>query len=186
MRTWMNILLHYRDKYQCIQAISHGYIFTSSAFTAHKVVIVLWKWCYKVVSHCCMIGINLKSGTALFECEVSLVSLYILQQPFLYCWCPCGSELGDTSCNESLLNADIFSLGYGFGELIKSGVLLLQTTVTPTATAGVQVPHQGPPLLERWASLCSKVIKYFMVQAVLLQQPSPKYANLSVGGDSVK
>lgn len=50
-----------------------------------------------------------------FKSKVSLVSHYILQPPCLYCWCPLGSKPGDTSCNESLLNSDIFSPGFGFG-----------------------------------------------------------------------
>lgn len=156
--TQMNILLHYCDKCQWIQAVSHGYTFSSPNF--HWPLLF---WCYTVAPHCCMIKINLKSGTALLKSEVSWVSHHILQQLCLYCWCPWGSKLGDTSCNESLLNADIFGPGFGFGELINQ---VISYCKPPSHQRLLQVHKyliEVSSRIERGGSLCSKVRKYLIM-----------------------
>lgn len=56
--------------------------------------------------------------------SVAFVSHYIPLLPCLYCSLgPSRSKPEDTSCNESLLNSDIFSPGFGFGSSLITGCL---------------------------------------------------------------
>lgn len=99
----------YKSRFDCYQSCSQWSLLTGF----NKGVFILKLFFGSMLLHDGNQSKNL--AYHFFKSEVSLVSHYILKLPCLYCWCPSGCKPGDTSCNESLLNADIFSPGFGFG-----------------------------------------------------------------------